>query len=194
MIVIGLTGGIGMGKSTLAAQLASLGAEICSADAIVHKLLGKGGAAVKVVGKAFPGVVEKGVVDRRALGEIVFHNKTKLETLEKILHPLVVAEENAFVEKHRRKGTKFAVLEIPLLFETGAQKRCDVVILASAPAAVQKERVLKRPGMTKNIFKRIVAAQMPEGKKRKRADYVVLTGKSKADSLKSIKEILRKLL
>lgn len=193
MIVIGLTGGIGMGKSTLAAQLEALGAQVCSADAIVHQLTGKGGAAVAKVNKAFPGAVKKGAVDRKALGAIVFHDQKSLKKLERLLHPLVVKEENRFIKEQRKKGATFAVLEIPLLFETGAEKRCDVVILASAAASVQRHRVMQRPGMDRKKFERIVRLQMPEAEKRKRADYVVLTGKGKAHSLKMLKNIMRKL-
>lgn len=193
MIVIGLTGGIGMGKSTLAAQFARLGAKICSADAIVHKLLSKDGAAVKSISKHFPGTVKNGAVDRKTLGEIVFADKKKLKQLEDILHPLVVKEENAFIEKARRKGAKLVVLDIPLLFETKAEKRFHVTALASAPQFLQKQRVLKRPNMTPAKFDRIIASQMAERAKRRRADLVILTGLGKGYSFRKIAETVRKL-
>ena len=153
-IIIGLTGGIGMGKSTVAAQLAALGAKICSADAIAHRLMAKGGAAVAGVETLFPGVVKSGAVDRKALGDIVFKDKRKTsETLEHILHPLVVAEENRFIEKQRRLGMKIVVIDIPLLFETDAKKRFDLTLVATAPAFIQRQRVMKRPHMTEEKFR-----------------------------------------
>jgi dephospho-CoA kinase len=193
MIVIGLTGGIGMGKTTLAAQFARLGAKICSADAIVHKLLSKGGAAVEPVGREFPGTVKNGAVDRKALGEMVFADKKKLKTLENLLHPLVVAEENAFIEKARRKGAKLVVLDIPLLFETAAEKRFHATALASAPHFLQRQRVLRRPHMTAEKFDRILASQMADRLKRRRADMVILTGLGKGYSFRKIAEMVRML-
>jgi dephospho-CoA kinase len=193
MIIIGLTGGIGMGKSTLAAQFARLGAKVCSADALVHSLLSKGGAAVGPVGKLFPGTVKGGAVDRKALGEIVFADRKKLKQLEQLLHPLVVAEEDAFIERARRKGAKLVVLDIPLLFETNAEKRFHVTALASAPHFLQKQRVLKRQGMTAQKFDRIIAAQMRERDKRRRADMVILTGLGKSYSFRKLAEMVRKL-
>jgi len=190
MIVIGLTGGIGMGKSTVAAQLELLGAKICCADAIVHRLLGKDGAAVAEVGKAFSGVVKNGAVDRKALGEIVFRDKKKLEKLEHILHPLVIAEENRFIEKEGRKGTKLVALDIPLLFETAGETRCDFTVTASAPELLQRQRVMKRPGMTEEKFRRIISSQMPDREKRRRAEHVVLTGLGKAHSFRQLRKIL----
>jgi len=191
MIVIGLTGGIGMGKSTVAAQLAALGAKICNADAIVHKLLAKGGAAVEEVGKSFPGAVKNGAVDRGGLSELVFKDKGKLKLLERILHPLVVAEENRFIGKERRLGAKIVVLDIPLLFETQGEERCDMVIVAGAPPFIQKQRVMKRPNMTEQKFKAIVRSQMPEYEKRNRADRVIQTGLGKGHSFKNVALLVR---
>lgn len=186
-MVIGLTGGIGMGKSTVASQLALLGAKICNADAIVHRLLGKSGAAVAAVEKLFPGTVKNGAVDRKLLGDVVFHDAAKMKMLEQLLHPLVVAEENRFIERSQRLGAKLVVLDIPLLFETGVEKRCDKVMVASAPAFLQAARVLKRPGMTQAKFRRIIASQLPERAKRKRADAVILTGLGRAYSFRQLK-------
>lgn len=193
MVVIGLTGGIGMGKSTVAGQLARLGAKICNADAIVHALLAEGGAAVQPVGKMFPGTLKAGAVDRKALGEIVFRDKRKLKKLERLLHPLVVAEENRFIARQRRKGAKLVVLDIPLLFETGGHGRCDLTLVASAPHFLQRQRVMRRPGMTGEKFERIVASQMPDRKKRRYADQVVLTGLGKGASFRKVAEIVRQL-
>jgi dephospho-CoA kinase len=190
MKIIGLTGSIGMGKSTLATQLASLGAQICSADAIVHALLATGGAAVAEVEKHFPETVKQGSVDRKALGAIVFADVEKRKILERILHPLVVAEENRFIAQQRTKGTQWAVLEIPLLFETGAQSRCDYTIVATAPYLIQKHRVMKRPHMTREKFAQIVGSQMSDKEKKARADFIVQTGLGKAYSLHRLKYIL----
>ena len=186
MIVIGLTGSIGMGKSTLASQLALLGAKICNADAIVHELMGKEGKAVADIERLFPGVTKNGSVDRKALGEIVFKDKQQLQRLEQLLHPLVVAEENRFIKEERSKGARMVVLDIPLLFETRASERCDVTLVASAPYFLQRQRVLKRPGMNEQKFARINQSQMADAKKRRRADKVVLTGLGKAVSFKTI--------
>ena len=191
MIVIGLTGGIGMGKSTVAAQLAALGAKVCNADAVVHRLLATNGAAVDSVGRSFPGVVKGGAVDRKALGAIVFHDKEKMQMLEHILHPLVVAEENAFVETQRRLGAKLVVLDIPLLFETGAEQRCDMVIVVSAPPFIQKQRVLRRPNMNAEKLAAIIASQLPDRGKRKRADVVVATGLGKAFSFRRLQQVMK---
>lgn len=193
MKVIGLTGSIGMGKTTVASQFAALGAEVCSADEIVHSLMRQGGAAVEEIGRHFPGVIKNNEVDRSALGAIVFNDKEKLKQLEAILHPLVVAQENRFVEKKRGEGARFAVLEIPLLFETGAQARCDATVVATAPYFIQKRRVMTRAGMTEDKFKRILAVQMPDGEKRRRASFVVQTGLGRAYSNFQVKSILRAL-
>jgi dephospho-CoA kinase len=191
--IIGLTGGIGMGKSTIAAQLEALGAKICNADAIVHALLSGGGAAVAAVEKLFPGVVKNGAVDRAALGAIVFKDKAKLATLEELLHPLVVDAENAFIKREAAKGAKLIVLDIPLLYETGAEERCDAVIVASAPGFIQKQRVMKRLGMTKEKLTSIIESQMPDREKRERADGVVLTGLGKAYSFKQLASLIGNL-
>ena len=193
MIVLGLTGSIGMGKSTAAAQLESLGAKAISADAIVHQLLGKGGAAVEAVAAIFPETLEHGVIHRKKLGDIVFWDAEKLKRLEGILHPLVVAEENRFITEQREKGMDFCVLEIPLLYETGAEKRCQFVIVVSAPYFIQKRRVMKRPGMTREKWARILDKQMPDHEKRKRADFVVHTGLGRAYSFFQLKNILKRL-
>lgn len=191
MIVIGLTGGIGMGKSTVAAQLAALGAKVISADAIVHRLLAEGGGAVEAVGKVFPGTVKKNAVDRKSLGEIVFNDKEKKKQLEALLHPLVVAEENRFIEQYQRMGARMAVLDIPLLFETGAEKRCDVTIVVTAPFFVQKQRVMRRLHMTEAKFNAIVGSQLPDLHKQQRADFVIETGLGKAHSFRQVCIILR---
>lgn len=190
MIVIGLTGSIGMGKSTVAGQLKQFGAKVCSADAIVHRLLQPGGAAVRPISRLFPGTVRSGVVDRQVLGEIVFSDKAKLKTLERLLHPMVVREEGRFIAREKRKGARIIVLDIPLLFETGGEKRCDMTLVASAPLFLQRQRVLSRPGMTVEKFKHIAEAQLPDRQKRRRADGVIPTGLGKAYSFRRVASIM----
>ncbi|NBX03102.1 MAG: dephospho-CoA kinase [Alphaproteobacteria bacterium] len=189
MIVIGLTGGIAMGKSTLSRQFGLLGAKIINADAVVHQLLATGGAGVLPVSAAFAGVIKNDAIDRKALGKIVFNNETERKKLEAILHPLVVAAEEKFVAQMERLGAKYVVMDIPLLFETGAENRCDVTVLASAPHFIQRQRVLAR-GISEDVFHRIVKAQMPELEKRDRADFIVPTGLGKAYSFACVKEII----
>lgn len=193
MIVIGLTGSIGMGKSTLCQQFSALGAKCISADDIVHQLLAKDGAGVEPVGKAFKGVVKNGAVDRPALRPHIFGNDANRKKLEAILHPLVVEAEERFVERMMRLGAETIVMDIPLLFETGAEARCDVTVVATAPYLVQRARVLRRKGMNENTFKAILRAQMPDGEKRLRADFVVQTGLGKAYSFRMLQDILQEL-
>jgi dephospho-CoA kinase len=193
MIVIGLTGSIGMGKSVAAHMLEYLGAKVCHADAIVHRLLGVDGGAVEAVQKAFPSCVKEGAVDRHLLGDIVFAKPEKRRVLENILHPLVVEEENRFLAHARQNGVQLAVLDIPLLYETGAQLRCDAVIVVTAPAFVQRQRVMKRAGMNEEKFRRICAAQMPDWEKRMRADFVVQTGLGRAYSFRQLKHVVEYL-
>ncbi len=193
MIVIGLTGSIGMGKSTVAAQMRDLGVRITSADSIVHKLLEKGGAAVKQVNDAFPTVSEKGSINRKALGNIVFQDKAKLHILENILHPIVAKAEIDFVARQQRLGAPLVVLEIPLLFETRADERCDYTVVTSAPFIIQRQRVLKRPDMTEDKFRSILHLQMPDVEKCRRADCIIPTGLGKAHSHRAIVRMLHEL-
>ena len=188
-IIIGLTGGIGTGKSTAATMFAKLGLPVHSADDAVHKLLGKGGKAVKPIAKLFPDAVKAGAVDRQALGKIVFGNAAKLKKLEDIMHPLVQKDERDFVKKARAKKAVAVVLEIPLLFETGAHLRCDCVVVVTASLAERKKRVLKRKGMTAAKFNAIVKAQMPETEKRAYADFLVATDKGLAHTKAQVKAI-----
>lgn len=193
MLVIGLTGGIGMGKSTAAEILTGFGLPVHNSDHVVHALLQKGGKGVRPVAKIFPESLRNGAIDRAVLGKLVFGKPEQLEKLEKILHPLVWKSENDFLKQAKKKKYAAAVLEIPLLFETGAEKRCDFVICVTAPKAVQKSRVMKRKGMTETKFKSIVARQMPDAEKRRRADFVIKTGASKADTKKQIRSVLQHL-
>ncbi|MFP1630571.1 dephospho-CoA kinase [Zhengella sp. ZM62] len=174
MRIVGLTGSIGMGKSTTAAMFAEAGIPVHDADAAVHRLYA--GRAAPLVEAAFPGTVVDGVVDRDRLGKAVIGNGEAMKKLETIVHPLVREEERAFLDKAREAGAPFAVLDIPLLFETGGQDRVDAVVVVSADAAVQRERVLERPGMSEAKFEAILARQVPDDEKRARADFVIDTG------------------
>ena len=190
MKVLGLTGSIGMGKSTAAAMLRRLGVPVHDADATVHRLMGQGGAAVTAVAAAFPGVVTDGAVDRRELGRRVFGRPAELKRLEAILHPLVRRAETAFLKRHRRYGTKLVVLDIPLLFETGGERRCDRVAVVSCPAFLQAQRVLRRPGMSAERLAAILAQQTPDTEKRRRADFVLRSGVGRVPVLRALKRIV----
>jgi dephospho-CoA kinase len=191
MIVIGLSGSIGMGKSTAAEMFRRLGVPVYDSDASAHIVLSKGGHAVQAVDKAFPGVVFDGVVDRNALGKRVFGDDKALAKLENIVHPLVRCMQDDFLTRCAMRRVPLAVLDIPLLFEVSLDVRCDVLIVVSAPAFLQAARVLKRPGMTDDKFFDILARQMPDLEKCRRADFVVPTGLGKAETLRRLSRIAR---
>lgn len=190
MRILGLTGSIGMGKSTAAAMLRRMGVPVHDADATVHQLMADGGAAVAAIAAAFPGVVRDGAVDRQELGRRVFGQPAELRRLEAILHPLVRQAESRFVKRHRRAGTRLVVLDIPLLFETNGHRRCDRVAVVSCPAFLQAQRVLRRPGMTAQKLAAIRAQQLPDGEKRRRADFVLPTGIGRAPVLRGLRRIV----
>ncbi len=191
MVVLGLTGSIGMGKSTTAGMFRYLGVPVHDADAAVHRLTGPGGAAVAAVAAEFPDAVRDGAVDRRVLGARVFEDPAALDRLEAILHPLVRAEEKRFLDRHRRRRAPLVVLDVPLLFETGGEARCDAVVVVTAPAFLQRQRALRRPGMTEERLARVLARQMPDAEKRRRADFVVPTGLGRGFALRRVAEIVR---
>jgi dephospho-CoA kinase len=174
LIVLGLTGSIGMGKSTAAKMFREAGVPVHDSDEGVHRLYS--GKAAPLIEAAFPGVTRDGTVDRTLLGQRVLGDATALKTLEGIIHPLVRAEADAFLNHHREAGMPLAVLDIPLLFETGGRGRVDKIVVVSAPAEQQRGRVLARPGMTVEKFESILAKQVPDAEKRRLADYVVDTG------------------
>ena len=174
--VIGLTGSIGMGKSTAAAMLRAAGLPVFDADAEVHRMMAPGGAAVAPIEAAFPGTVCEGAVNRRALGDLVFADTEALRRLERIVHPLVGRAERAFLRRAARERRRAVVRDVPLLFETGGEKRCDWTVVVSAPAHIQAARVLARPGVTRELLESVRAKQTPDAEKRKRADVVVPTG------------------
>jgi dephospho-CoA kinase len=173
--VLGLTGSIGMGKSTTAGFLTRRGVPLHDADAAVHRL--HRGRAVDPIEAAFPGTVTDGAIDRAKLGAAVLGKPAALRRLEAIIHPLVREEEEAFLDRCRRAGAGLAVIDVPLLLETGGQLRCDAVLVVTAPAEVQRQRVLARPGMTAEKFEAILSRQMPDNDKRRHAHFLVETGR-----------------
>jgi len=173
-IVLGLTGSIGMGKSTVAAMFRRLGVPVFDADAAVHALQGPDGKLVRQIEKLFPGTTGPSGVDREALGRAVLHDKVALARLERLIHPAVARLQRDFLRRHR--AHRLVVLDIPLLFEKGGWQRVDRVAVVSAPAWVQRRRVLARPGMTPGRLARIRALQTPDAEKRARADYIIPTG------------------
>lgn len=190
MIILGLTGSIGMGKTTAATMLHAMGLRICDSDAIVHKLLGAGGAAVSVIGAEFGNVVQEGAVDRAALGQAVFSDPDALKKLEAILHPMVQAAQAYFLKTAALNSSPIAVLDVPLLFEVGTDQRCDAVIVVTAPRFIQEQRVLRRPGMTPERLHATLARQLPDAEKRRRADFVVHTGLGKWHTYRRLREIV----
>jgi dephospho-CoA kinase len=193
MIVLGLTGGIGMGKSTVTATLRRLRVPVFDADAAVHRLQARGGRAVAPIAAAFPGVARDGRVDREALRRAVLGEPEALRRLERIVWPLVRNEERRFLARARRAGEGLVVLDVPLLFETGGERRVHRVMVVSAPPAVQRARVLRRPGMSAERFAAIHARQMPDAEKRRRADHVVRTGLSRFFAQARVRRVVKAL-
>ena len=177
MMIVGLTGSIGMGKSATAKMFADLGVQVFDADATVHALQAKDGPAIPAIDEAFPGVVKGGVLDRDALGKIVFADPAAKKRLEAIIHPMVGVARQRFFEEAKAGGYPFVVMDVPLLFETGGNRACDKVVVVSAPADIQRERVLQRPGMTPDKFENILSRQTPDADKRAAADYIIETDK-----------------
>ncbi|MGH6662953.1 MAG: dephospho-CoA kinase [Rhodospirillales bacterium] len=190
MVILGLTGSIGMGKSTAAANFRRLGVPVHDADKAVHGLLARGGAAVEKIARLFPDAVKDGAIDRGYMASQVFEDPDALERLEEVLHPMVRRDETAFLGTAARRGCGLVVLDVPLLFETGGEARCDAAVVVSCPRFIQEQRVLKRPGMTRERFESILARQMPDTEKRRRADFVVLTGLGHAFSLNQVRNIV----
>jgi dephospho-CoA kinase len=190
MIVVGLTGSIGMGKSTVAKMFAEEGAPWFDSDAAVHELYAAGGAAVAPVKAAFPGVARDGAIDRVALSAKVVGNPEALAKLEAIVHPLVRQAQANFLAAHRAAGAPLAVLDIPLLFESTGTQGVDKIVVVSAPAEVQRARVLSRPGMTEEKFERLLARQTPDAEKRAGADFVIETGGSLDDTRQQVRAVL----
>jgi dephospho-CoA kinase len=198
MIILGLTGSIGMGKSEAACALRRMKIPVFSADEEVHRLTAKNGPALGSISRAFPGTVTNGRLDRAAVAKHVFDPKRDperkaLRKLERILHPRVQAAERRFLRAARAARKAIVALDIPLLFEAGARDRVDLALVVSAPAGVQAARVLRRPGMDRRKFAAVLATQMPDAEKRRRADYVLRSGLSRRDSLSALTRLIARL-
>jgi dephospho-CoA kinase len=192
-LLVGLTGSIGMGKTETARLFARFGIPVYDADLAVHRLYAPGGMGVAAIGKVFPECVSSGRVDRTCLSEKIRADRMALAKVEAIVHPLLVGEQEGFVSDAAANGADIVLLDIPLLFETGADMRMDAVVVVTAPEAVQRARVLARPGMSEELFERIVSRQLPDVDKRKRADFIVETDKGISDAEDQVKRIVLEL-
>jgi dephospho-CoA kinase len=191
MIVLGLTGSIGMGKSTTARMFRNAGVPVHDSDETVHRLYA--GKAAPLIEEAFPGTVTHGAVDRGMLAKQVLGRPDAMRKLEAIIHPLVRADADAFVARHRAAGAPLVVLDIPLLFETGGRSRVDKVVVVTAPAEVQRERVLARPGMTVGKLAAILASQVPDAEKRRQADFIIDSSQGMEAAQSSVARIVSEL-
>ena len=193
MIVLGLTGSIGMGKSTALAMFADLGCPVWDADAAVHRLYGPDGAGARQIARLAPAVVGSAGVNRAKLRAAILAEPALLKRVEAAVHPLVAKDRDAFLARARAGGARLAVCDIPLLFETGADAWLDKVAVVSAPAEIQRARVMERPGMTGEVFDAIAAKQVPDAEKRARADYVIDTSGSKDNARVQVGQIFAEL-
>jgi dephospho-CoA kinase len=188
-VILGLTGSIGMGKTAASNAFKRLGIPVLSSDDLVHRLLAKGGRAVAAVASAFPKTYKEGAIDRSAMAQEVFGKPDRLAKLESILHPMVLEESARYVARQRRQRRRLVVLDIPLLYETGGDSRTHAVAVVTAPAFVQRARVLVRRGQSPDRLAAILARQMPDAEKRRRADFVIPTGLTHRDSLRRLQRI-----
>ncbi|MCH4090484.1 dephospho-CoA kinase [Acetobacter sp.] len=198
MKILGLTGGIGMGKTTVARLLGRAGFPVFDSDATVHQLQGAGGAAVLPIGRLIPAALVKNAqgqfsLDRQELRKAVMHNPDLIRQLEKIIHPLVFAARDRFYTRCRRRGADWVIIDVPLLFETGGEKQCDRVVVVSAPRRTQVARIARRRGMTQAEAQRMIARQMPDHEKRRRADVIIRTGLSMADTRREVRALIREM-
>ncbi|WP_337267754.1 dephospho-CoA kinase [Oryzifoliimicrobium ureilyticus] len=191
MLTIGVTGSIGMGKSTTARLFQEAGIAVCDSDAVVHSLYQE--EAVGPIGSAFPEVIRDGAVDRAALSKRLADKPADFAILEAIVHPLVRQKQDEFLKEQKRAGATLAVLDIPLLFETKAQDRVDFVVVVSADPQIQRQRVLARPGMSEEKFELIMKRQMPDEEKRKRADFIIDTGRGIEPARRDVLALIEKL-
>lgn len=191
--ILGITGSIAMGKSTVACMFAEFGAMVSDADALVHQILEEDTELITAIGKQFPNAVIDGVVNRLALGREVFADDAKLKELEKLLHPKIRAKNVALIEQAKAKDCKLLVQDIPLLFETGADEMCDAVLVVTANADIQRARVLSREGMTEEKFEQILNRQMPDAEKREKADYIIDTSNGIEDARAQVAALISKL-
>jgi dephospho-CoA kinase len=193
MIVLGLTGSIGMGKSTTANMFREMGCPVFDADAAVHRLYAKGGKAVPLIRAVLPDAVKDGVIIRAKLGEHMRRDPLNLQVLESFIHPMVADLRAAFFKEAKARGAAVAVLDVPLLFETGGDKQVDKIAVVTAPAATQRERVMAREGMTQELFEALLSRQMPDQEKRRRADYLIFTDQGLPFARKQVQKILNEL-
>lgn len=191
MITIGLTGSIGMGKSTTAAMFKEAGCPVFDADRAVHDLYEKGGEAVPIIRAVFPDAIKEGAIDRGVLGRYMREDPIQLEVLESFIHPLVGNKRTQFFEDN--KSADITVLDVPLLFETGLDKFVDHIVVVTAPAKIQRARVLSREGMTEELFKVLLSKQMPDAIKRKRADTLIFTDMGLENAREQVHSLLRKI-
>lgn len=194
MVIVGLTGSIGMGKSTAAKMLRQMGVPVYDADAAVHRLQAPGGLALPPIEAAFPGVVKAGVLDRQALGARVFGDKKALRRLEAIVHPLVAQQQRMFLKRAALRGEPLVVLDIPLLLEGMGERRVDAVLVVSAPAFLQRQRVMARPGMTEEKLAGILRQQVRDAVKRRKATAVIPTGLGLAPTRLALAKAVRQLM
>ncbi|MDG2242525.1 MAG: dephospho-CoA kinase [Rhodospirillaceae bacterium] len=190
MKIVGLTGSIGMGKSTAAKMMKTMGVPVFDADETVHHLLSASGQAFEAITRRFPEAVGPDGVDRQTLGKMVFGDTTALTDLENILHPLVRGVRKTFLRTHALRRTRCVTMDVPLLFETGAEKSCDVVVVVTAPLFLQRQRVLSRTGMTREKLKSILARQLPDRDKRRHASTLVSSGLGKRHTWVGLKHFL----
>ena len=191
MRILGLTGSIAMGKSTAAAMLRRMGVPVLDSDAIVHELTRPGGAAIQAITDAYPEMAAGAGIDRRELSQRAFDDPAVLRKLEQILHPMVRAAQARFLKRQRARGQRLVVLDVPLLYETGGDRRCDAVLVVSAPGPIQEQRVMARPGMTREKLAGILRTQMPDAEKRRRADFVIQTGLNRRSALRQMRAALQ---
>lgn len=193
MVIIGLTGSIGMGKSTTAAMFRDEGCPVFDADAAVHKLYAKGGEAAKLISAVFPDAIKDGAVNRAKLGAHMREDPLNLTVLESFIHPMVAKARAEFLQQAISDKADIAIFDVPLLFETGGDKHVDKIVVVTAPSEVQRERVLARPGMSEDLFRSLLARQTPDAEKRKRADYLIYSDMGLDAARGQVKKILSEL-
>ena len=193
MIIVGLTGSIGMGKTTTSNMFKEAGCPVFDADAAVHALYAKGGKAVPIIHAVFPDAIKDGAIDRARLGEHMRKDPLQLKVLESFIHPLMTESRAKFFEQAQKDNAEIIIMDVPLLFETGGDAYVDKVVVVTAPADVQRKRVMARPGMNAELLTSLLARQMPDAEKRKRADILIYTDKGLENARKQVHKILKDL-
>eukprot|EP01026_Neomeris_dumetosa_P066126 TRINITY_DN63811_c0_g1_i4.p2 TRINITY_DN63811_c0_g1~~TRINITY_DN63811_c0_g1_i4.p2 ORF type:complete len:201 (-),score=28.39 TRINITY_DN63811_c0_g1_i4:123-725(-) len=194
MFLLGLTGSIGMGKSSVGEMFKKQGIEVVEADEVVHRLYQKGGRAVYKIQQLFPSAISEGAVDRQELSKCVVGNGSEMKKLEQIVHPLVIEEREKIIQDAKERGLRLLILDIPLLFETKMENDFDGILVVSAPSDVQRQRVLQRPGMTEEKFEYILKRQMSDEEKREKADFVIDTSLSQEQTEDLVRTLIKELL